>query len=495
MPSNGVGRVVVIGAGPAGLSAALELTKRGIHPIVHEKDQLVGGLSRTQCHKGFRFDMGGHRFYTKSAEVNGMWQSLLGEDFLLRPRLSRIYYDKKFFSYPPQPVNALRGLGLSTSARVLASYVKWQAFPYRDVETFEHWVTNSFGKRLFEIFFKTYTEKVWGIGCHELRAEWAAQRIKNMSLRSVIAHMFSSGSGNVTSLIEQFRYPRLGPGMMWQAFADAVTENGGELQLNTDTVGIEHANGAVTHVVCRRNGEEQRQPVSQIYSSMPLTALIRSLRPLPPASVLAAADSLKFRDFLTVCLILKRKELFPDNWIYVHDSAVKVGRIQSFKNWSPHMVPDGSRSSLGLEYFCNQGDGLWTMPDDALAELAAGELETIGLAKRDDVEDAVVYRMPYAYPVYDNSYRAALDHIKDYLKSFQNLQTIGRSGLHRYNNQDHSMLTGLHAVRNSYVGQTVDLWKINGEDDYLEELAEPRTVPSAESWTEANEKAAVELAS
>ncbi|MGF1456395.1 MAG: NAD(P)/FAD-dependent oxidoreductase [Alphaproteobacteria bacterium] len=466
------GQTIVIGAGPAGLSAAYELARNDIQPIVFEQDDIVGGISRTQCYKGYHFDMGGHRFFTKSKEVNRMWREVLGEAFLLRPRLSRIYYESKFYSYPPQMMNAFRGFGLVKSVDVVASYVRWQMFPHRKVETFEHWVTNAFGRRLFQIFFKTYTEKVWGMGCDELRAEWAAQRIKNLSLRTVALNMVKKGAGKAKSLIEQFHYPRQGPGMMWRAFSDHVEAKGGRVHLNTSVDRIEHEGGRVTAVAVTRDGQQDTVPVDQLYSSTPVTTLIRMLSPQPPAEIMKAADTLRYRDFLTVCLILDKDDLFPDNWIYIHDSAVQVGRIQNFKNWSPHMVPDQKTSSLGLEYFCNQGDELWTKTDAELIELASNELETIGLASKKDVTDGVVYRIPYAYPVYDADYRDALDTLKDYLETFENLQTVGRNGLHRYNNQDHSMLTGVYAVRNVLGQSDVDVWKINGEDDYHEEIVE-----------------------
>ncbi len=469
---NEAGRNIVIGAGPAGLSAAYELTRNGITPVVFEQDDIVGGISRTQCYKGYHFDMGGHRFFTKSKEVNRMWREVLGEAFLLRPRLSRIYYESKFYAYPPQMLNAFRGFGLVKSADVVASYIRWQMFPYRTVETFEQWVTNAFGRRLFQIFFKTYTEKVWGMSCDELRAEWAAQRIKNLSLRTVAMNMIKKGSGQAKSLIEEFHYPAQGPGMMWRAFTSHLEARGGEVHLNAGVERIEHEDGTVKAVVVTRDGQQERVAADQVYSSTPVTSLVRMLSPEPPAEILEAVKSLRYRDFLTVCLILDQEDLFPDNWIYIHDSKVSVGRIQNFKNWSPHMVPDASKSSLGLEYFCNQGDEIWTKSDADLIELASRELETIGLAAYQDVIDGVVYRIPYAYPVYDADYRAALDKIKDYLSTFKNLETVGRNGLHRYNNQDHSMLTGVYAVRNVLGQSDVDVWKINGEDDYHEEIVE-----------------------
>ena len=461
-------KAIVIGGGPAGLAAATELLRQDTKPVVLEADDIIGGISRTQCHNGYHFDMGGHRFYTKSKEVRDFWQETLDEEFLVRPRLSRILYDGKFFKYPPEPIDALMGLGLRESAHVILSYMKWKLFPYRDVQTFEHWVTNAFGKRLFEIFFKTYTEKVWGMPCDELRAEWAAQRIQGMSLKTVIMNFFKGGKPKAKSLIEEFHYPRLGPGMMWTQCADNVVAKGGEVKMRTRASRLVHFGGRIRKIVATTPLGDVTYSVSNVFSSMPITHLIAQLDPPAPAKVQAAAKTLRYRDFLTVCLIIDKEHLFDDNWIYVHEEKVKVGRIQCYKNWSADMVPDQSKTSLGLEYFCNEGDDLWTMTDEELVELAKKELEAIGLADAADVLDGCVYRMPKSYPVYDEDYAEALDCIKTYLDGFENLVSIGRNGMHRYNNQDHSMLTGIHAVRNIYCGQNVDIWKINGEDDYIE---------------------------
>jgi len=461
-------KAIVIGGGPAGLAAATELLRQGAQPLVLEADDIIGGISRTQCYKGYHFDMGGHRFYTKSKEVRDFWQETLEEEFLVRPRLSRILYDGKFFKYPPEPIDALKGLGLIESIHVICSYMKWKILPYRDVQTFEQWVTNAFGKRLFEIFFKTYTEKVWGIPCTELRAEWAAQRIQGMSLKTVIMNFFKGGKTKAKSLIEEFHYPRLGPGMMWTQSAENLVAKGGTVKMRTRASQLIHANGKVNKVVATTPLGNVTYDVSNVFSSMPITQLIAQLDPPAPKAVQEAAKTLRYRDFLTVCVIVDKEHLFDDNWIYIHEEKVKVGRIQCYKNWSEDMVPDQSKTSLGLEYFCNEGDGLWTMSDAQLIELAKEELEAIGLADAADVLDGCVYRMPKSYPVYDEDYAEALESIKTYLDGFENLVSIGRNGMHRYNNQDHSMLTGIHAVRNIYCGQSVNIWKINGEDDYIE---------------------------
>jgi len=462
--------VVIIGAGPAGLTAAYELTKFDRRPIVLERLDKVGGLARTENYKGFHFDMGGHRFFTKVDEVKKMWHKILQDDFLRRPRLSRIYYNRRFFYYPLKALNALAGLGIWQSVLIVLSYLKWQVFPYRCEDTFEQWVTNRFGRRLFQIFFKTYTEKVWGISCSELRAEWAAQRIKDLSLKTALISMFLKPKKTIKTLIDQFHYPRFGPGMMWNAVKEEIERRDGVVRLNTDVTRINRTGSRLDSVAVSCDGQEETIRGSQFLSSMPVTEFVKRLNPPPPPEVLTAAEKLTYRDFLTVCLIVRKPDLFPDNWIYIHDSSVKVGRIQNYKNWSPEMVPDPSRTSLGLEYFCTEGDELWMMPDTDLIELGKREVDRIGLARYADIEDGCVVRVPKAYPVYDSSYRDHLAIVKEFLSGLENCQTIGRNGLHRYNNQDHAMLTGMLAVRNLVLGQQNDLWNVNTEQEYLEEL-------------------------
>ena len=461
--------IVVIGGGPAGLTAAYELVKRGRRPIVLEKGDKVGGLSRTEQYKGYRFDMGGHRFYTKSQEVKKMWEEVLGKEFLRRPRLSRIFYNRRFFYYPLKPLNVLWNLGPIESLRIIVSYLRWQLVPYQREETFEQWVTNRFGRRLFLVFFKTYTEKVWGISCSELKAEWAAQRIKDLSVKTALAHMFFKPRVAVKTLIEEFDYPRLGPGMMWQAVKEEIEKRGGVVQLHTDVVEIIREGDAIQKVVAVRNGERQEIRGTHFISSMPVTDFVRKLRPALDHSV-DAANRLHYRDFLTVCLIVDQADLFPDNWIYIHDPSVKVGRIQNFKNWSPDMVQDPSKTSLGLEYFCTEGDALWNMPDAELIELAQQEVDRIGLARYGDIVDGCVFRVPKAYPVYDSDYRDHLADVRRVTDSLANATTIGRNGLHRYNNQDHAMLTGMLAVRNVIAGERHDLWSVNADQTYHEEI-------------------------
>lgn len=472
-------RVVVIGAGPAGLTAARELARRGLRPVVLEKSGIVGGLSRTESYRGYHFDMGGHRFFTKVDEVRKIWQDVLGAEFLRRPRMSRIYYNNRFFNYPLKPFNALAGLGLGPALMVVLSYLRWQVFPYPREDTFEQWVTNRFGRRLFLTFFKTYTEKVWGIPCSELRAEWAAQRIKDLSLRSAIVSMFVKPGTSIKTLIEEFDYPRLGPGMMWRAVAQEIREGAGAVRLDSEVTGIRRCGMRVESVVVTTAGRAEEIAGEHFVSSMPVTELITRLAPPAPGPVLEAARRLTYRDFLTVCLIVTRPDPFPDNWIYVHSPEVRVGRIQNFRSWSPDMVPDAATSSLGLEYFCREGDALWTMPDAELIALGKRELERIGLAREWEVADGRVFRVPKAYPVYDAGYREALETVREYVDGLENLQTIGRNGLHRYNNQDHAMLTGLLAVRNLMDGERHDLWSVNTDQEYHEELADADEVETA----------------
>jgi protoporphyrinogen oxidase len=472
-------QVVVVGAGPAGLTAAYELVKLGAGVSVLEKDSLVGGLARTARYKGYHFDMGGHRFFTKVPEVDRMWREVLGNEFLKRPRLSRIYYDGKYFDYPLKPWNALSRLGPYEAFRVALSYLKWQIRPHAVEETFEDWVTNRFGRRLFLTFFRSYTEKVWGVPCTELRAEWAAQRIKDLSLRSAVTSMLFKSRRTITTLIEEFDYPRLGPGMMWQAVADDIEKRGGSVRLDAPVLAVHHTGGRVTGVtIGTSGGGAATVEGTDFVSSMPVTELIAKLEPKVPGDVIDAATWLTYRSFLTVCLIVDRAQLFPDNWIYVHDPDVHVGRIQNYKNWSADMVPDRQKTGLGMEYFCNDGDALWTLPDEELVEMAKRELERIGLARAKDVSDGCVFRMPKAYPVYDSVYAKHLECVKGYLSGFENLQTIGRNGLHRYDNQDHAMLTGMFAARNIVLGVKNDVWSVNTEQQYHEEiLDQPPVTP------------------
>ena len=465
---------VIIGAGPAGLTAAYELSKRGVTASVLEGSDQVGGLSRTANYRGYRFDIGGHRFFSKVPLINELWREMLSEEFLLRPRLSRIYYNQYFFDYPLKPLNALVGLGPVESLLIGLSYLRARFVHIHDEKSFEEWVSNRFGHRLYRIFFKTYTEKVWGIPCHEISADWAAQRIKNLSLKEAIRNAILGARKGVdgmtiTSLIEQFHYPRFGPGMMWEHCEASLTKRGSVTLRGMKVERIRHRQGRVDCVTARaESGERVDYEGAHFISSMPLRELIHALDPLPPETVLRAAKALRYRDYLTVVLVVNRASVFPDNWIYIHSPDVKMGRIQNYKNWSPYMVPDASKTSLGLEYFLWDKDEEWTWPDDRLIRLGTQECAQLGLIDPREVEDGTVVRMEKAYPVYDQTYQAHVTTICHYLETLTNFQTIGRNGLHRYNNQDHSMLTGVYAARN-ITGERHDVWSVNTEKEYHEE--------------------------
>ncbi|MBD1886996.1 FAD-dependent oxidoreductase [Microcoleus vaginatus] len=465
--------VAIVGAGPAGLTAAYELVKQGIIPVVLEKGDKVGGIARTETYKGYRFDIGGHRFYTKVEAVQQLWQEVLGNEFIKVPRLSRIFYRGKFFNYPISAFNTLFNLGIIESALIILSYLKVRIWPLTEEKTFEQWVINRFGERLYKTFFKTYTEKVWGIPCSEIQADWAAQRIKGLSLTTAIINALF-GSNDTKTLIKEFDYPALGPGMMWEKFAEAVENKDGKVYLDTKVISFEREGNKIKSITAEQNGELVQYSADNFITSMPISALVARMKPQPPEEVLHAARSLKYRDFLIVSLIVNRKDLFPDNWIYIHSPEVKVGRIQNFKNWSAALVPDASKSCLGMEYFCSVGDEVWEMSDAQLIELATRELVGLGLATTAEVEDGVVIRQPKAYPVYDGEYRGHLQVLEGFVKGIENLQTIGRNGMHRYNNQDHSMLTGMLAVRN-ILGEKHDLWDVNTERSYYEDFSVDRS--------------------
>jgi protoporphyrinogen oxidase len=476
VPLMGRGPVIIIGAGPAGLTAAYVLSKAGVSSIVLEKDQIVGGLARTVNYKGYYFDTGGHRFFTKVKSVKNIWKEVLGKDLLHCNRLSRIYYKKKFFYYPLRPLNALLGLGLWNSILVLLSYLKSQLFPTQEEDTFEEWVSNRFGKRLFNIFFKTYTEKVWGISCNEISAEWAAQRVKGLSLMTALKNAILKDQNHypekkevVKTLIDKFDYPKFGPGMMWQKMVEIIHRTGSKVYLGNEVEGIRWSGKKVEALELKQNGQVELLYGSDFISSMPIRDALQKFKPQVPKEVLDAANDLKYRDFLTVALIIKKPMLFPDTWIYIHDPDVKVGRIQNFKNWSPFMVPDPNQTCLGLEYFCYEGDELWNLPDEELVELGKKELETLGLANKKNIEDGTVVRMPKAYPIYDMTYRRSLEVVRQFLKPLDNFQLVGRNGMHKYNNQDHSMLTALLSAEN-ILGANHDLWAVNVEQEYHEEM-------------------------
>ena len=465
---SGPAPVVVVGAGPAGLTAAVRLRQADVEVTVVEATDSVGGISRTVERDGWRFDLGGHRFFTKVPEVEAFWHEVLpDEDFLMRPRMSRILYRGKLFDYPLKPFNALFGLGVLEAIRCVLSYALVRVRPPKDQSNFEGWVAARFGWRLYRIFFKTYTEKVWGVPATDIQADWAAQRIKNLSLLNAVTSAFGLGrsGGQITTLIEEFQYPRLGPGMMWDTARDLVLSNGGQLLMQAKVASVRHAAGAA-HTVVLADGTELA--ASSVVSSMPLPSLVRAMDPPAPADVLEAADGLTFRDFLTVALVVPASAGFPDNWIYIHEPGVRVGRVQNFGSWSPQLVKDGY-TCLGLEFFVSRGDDLWESTDEELIALGKAELATLGLAQTDQVQAGYVVRVPKAYPVYDEGYAGRVDLLRGWLaETVPNVHPVGRNGMHRYNNQDHSMLTAMLTVDNIVTGAQHDVWTVNVEEDYHE---------------------------
>ncbi|BDC50276.1 hypothetical protein F183_A25920 [Bryobacterales bacterium F-183] len=452
----------------------------------------LGGISKTVEYKGFRFDIGGHRFFSKSAEVEAFWSEILGDDMVDRPRLSRIYYRGQFFQYPLKALEALTKLGIWESVLCVLSYLKARLSPVKDPKSFQDWVTNQFGERLFGIFFKTYTEKVWGMSCKEISADWAAQRIKGLSLWSAIKNALfppkpTSGADRskvIKTLIDTFRYPRLGPGMMWERCGELIRDMGGQILMGHRVARLEpHRDGSWSVTARSLSGQETTVHASHVISSTDIRALARMLTPHISTRAGEAARSLRYRDFLTVALIVRDTQHLPDNWIYIHDPNVKVGRVQNFKSWSPELVPDPEMACYGLEYFCFEGDGTWAMADADLIRLAGRELEQIGLAEQKDVVDGYVIRQPKAYPVYDDAYAQHVDQVRDEIAAkFPGLHLVGRNGMHKYNNQDHAMMTSMLTVRNILAGYNrYDVWQVNQDAEYHEAGEVPSEATSGAS--------------
>jgi protoporphyrinogen oxidase len=473
-------KVAIIGAGPAGLTAGYLLSKNNVDVTVLEADPVyVGGIARTSTYKGFRFDIGGHRFFSKSKAVEDLWTEILPNDMLQRPRSSKIYYDGKFFTYPLKPFEALIKLGLLRSTFCISSWLKARLFPVRNPRNFEDWVSNQFGRRLFNIFFKSYTEKVWGMSCKEISADWAAQRIRGLSLGSAIKNALIPQRYNgdrskvIKTLINSFRYPRRGPGMMWEACAEKMKAIGGKLEMGCRVTrcSYDETSGSWTVEYKNQFGQAQTIEAEHVISSAPMRELMCGLSPAVSERTKRAAESLKYRDFITVMLILKDRQMFDDNWIYIHDPSVKVGRVQNFRSWSPEMVPEADKVCYGLEYFCFEHDGLWDSSDSDLIELARRELVQIGLAKESDFVDGCVVRQKKAYPVYDDDYARHVATIRQELETrYPNLHLVGRNGMHKYNNQDHAMMTAMLCVENILADAKIyDLWQVNSDAEYHEQ--------------------------
>jgi protoporphyrinogen oxidase len=457
--------ILIIGAGPSGIAAMYELSRHGKPVLLIEESERLGGIARTENYRGFLFDIGGHRFFTKNERIDFIWCRMLGNQFLTVNRISRIFYNGRYFSYPLKPMEVLRKFGLWESIRVVFSYLRSHVMIRKDPENLEEWMILKFGRRLYQRFFERYSEKVWGVSCHEIESDWASQRINGLSLTEVLLNFFRKIG--VKSLIESFNYPVLGPQMMWKRFAEDSIAAGSKISMKCCAKTVFHDNRRVQSVSCNDNGESRLIPCDFLLSSIPIPHLIKGLQPSPPPPVREAARRLKFRAFIQVGLIVQIPNLFPDQWIYIHDPNLKVGRIQNFTNWSSAMVPDPSFSSLGMEYFCDINDELWRQSDDELVQLASREFEELGLGHAKQVADGFVVREPYAYPVYNKDYKKHIEVIRTYLSRFENLITMGRNGMHRYNNMDHAMLTGMLAAEN-VLGAKHDLWNVNEEKEYLE---------------------------
>ncbi len=470
---------LIIGAGPAGLTAGYELAKKGVRVTILESDQcFIGGISRTVEYKGYRFDIGGHRFFSKNKEIERWWYDILGEELLTRPRLSRWYYRGKFFSYPIKPLELVGVFGVIDSAKIVLSYAKAKMFPIKPEKSLADWCVNNFGYYLAKPFFIDYNLKLWGIPADQISLDFAAQRVKDISFMSALKNaLFTALKINqkkvVKSMIDEFKYPKYGPGQLWEKVADKIKKKGGKILMAEKVVKIKHAGGKVSSVIAKDSGGKLKEfRADYVFSTMPLKELVLSLEPKPSKEIIDAANFLDFRDFITVALMIDQKDMPPDTWVYTHDEGMKPIRIQIFKNWSPFMVPDASKSCIGFEYVCKEGDDLWKMNDRELINQAKSDLNRLGFSSSEKVIDAKVVRLKNVYPIYRIGYKERVDRIKNYLKSSfkdNSLQPIGRGGIHKYNNSDHSMMTALLAVRNVIDKGNYDIWEVNSDAEYHEE--------------------------
>jgi protoporphyrinogen oxidase len=445
-------KAVVIGAGPAGLTAGAELLKTGKYEVsIIERDNCVGGLSRTTDYKGYKFDFGPHHFITNDPDIEKWWLDVMGDEFLKHKRFTRIYYKKRFFHYPLEAWNVIRGLKLAECFKCVFSYIKQRLFPIKNVRSFEDWVVNRFGRRLFSMFFESYTEKLWGIPCNKISSDWAAQRIKGFSLSSAIFYAFFGRwfkKNAPRTLRDDFYYPPQGAGQLWDRVADSVVKyEGGNIHCNENVVNIIHINNRIKSVITRNDESVVKEyNGDHVLSTMSLKALIEALSPSAPPLVYKASQSLIYRALILVNLIVDRKNVIPDHWLYIHDKDVEMIRIDNMNNFSKEMVVDQNHTSLGLEYFLSTEDDLWKASDEELIKQGALELEKLGIARADEVIDGMVLRSSEAYPVYDEHYQTNLGMVRSYLASFSNLHLMGRNGLHRYNNMDLAMLSAIEAV-------------------------------------------------
>jgi protoporphyrinogen oxidase/putative flippase GtrA len=485
--------IYILGAGPAGLAAAHALTKQGVPVVVVERDAKVGGLAKSIEYKGFILDFGPHRFYTKLAPVLKFWDEVLGNEQVTVNRLTRIYYGRKYFSYPIKAVETLVALGLFESTRIVFSYLQSRLFPKRDPKNFAEWVTAKFGQRLYEIFFEGYTEKLWGIPCTEISADWASQRIKGLSLSKAIRNALLGNDGKTKTLIDQFQFPRLGSGQLYEKIGDYLRSNNQPILLNTEVVKLHHENFKVSKITLRnrQTGIEETVSCSGVISSIPITLLLDQITSPPPQRILDFAKSLKFRNTILTYLIVESDRLFPDNWLYINEPNVQLGRVTNFANWSPDMLPNRHQTPLCCEYWANFDESMWQAPDDELLMQAETDLRKIKLLRDEKISGGFVVRLPRTYPIYAGNYKTALAEIQSYLQQFQNLQLVGRYGAFKYNNQDHSLLMGILAAENVTTPGKHDLWSVNSDSEYVEEAkADAATTAAKNTRTSRRQKVA-----